>query len=154
MKLKFLSFNNVYYLLLSCIIANLLTDQFLWAQYAGIAVFFYGLLVINHRLLDIAKKLEEVPTDWKPGQARVVCAACKDDKGRIVTGARHFDAIMQEQIQRSPDLANSKMWEQGFIDQRGRFLTRAEAYEIALDQKQILRRVGGDDGTLYSENLY
>lgn len=154
MKLKFFSLDNVYYVMLSCLVANLLTTEFIWARYAGIAVFFYGLLVISRRVYYIIEKLDQAPTDWKPGQTRVVCAACKDDKGRIVTGARHFDSIMMEQIQRSPEPENWRKSEQGFIDQRGRFLTREEAYEIALDQKQILRRVGGDGGTLYSENLY
>ena len=47
--------------------------------------------------------------------------------------------------------------EQGFITSKYRFVTRTEAWEIAVEQKQIVRRVGGDDsdgGTLYSENLY
>lgn len=46
---------------------------------------------------------------------------------------------------------------QGFVDQRGVFLTRTEAWSIALAAGQIIRRVGGNDtdgGTLYSENLY
>ena len=47
--------------------------------------------------------------------------------------------------------------EQGFVTSKGRFVGRQEAWKIAVDQKQIVRRVGGDDsdgGTLYSENLY
>ena len=47
--------------------------------------------------------------------------------------------------------------EQGFITSKHRFVTRQEAWKIAVEQKQIVRRVGGDDsdgGTLYSENLY
>jgi hypothetical protein len=43
--------------------------------------------------------------------------------------------------------------EQGFIDQYGQFLTRQEAYTIALEQNQILYP-GFDSGTLYSEDLY
>lgn len=47
--------------------------------------------------------------------------------------------------------------EQGFITSKYRCVTRTEAWKIAVDQQQIVRRVGGDDsdgGTLYSENLY
>lgn len=46
---------------------------------------------------------------------------------------------------------------QGFVGNRGQFLTREEAWKVALDAGQIIRRVGDDDrngGTLYSENLY
>lgn len=46
---------------------------------------------------------------------------------------------------------------QGFIDQRGTFMTREEAWKVAVESGQIKRRVGGDErngGTLYSENLY
>lgn len=45
-------------------------------------------------------------------------------------------------------------WEQGFIDQRGNFLGRQEAWQVAQAAGQIIRRVGGDTeagGTLYSE---
>lgn len=47
--------------------------------------------------------------------------------------------------------------EQGFITSKYRFVNRQEAWKIAVEQEQIVRRVGGDDangGTLYSENLY
>ena len=43
---------------------------------------------------------------------------------------------------------------QGFIDQRGNFLTREEAWIVAEASGQIIRRVGGDGKKLYSENLY
>ena len=47
--------------------------------------------------------------------------------------------------------------ESGFVDNRGNFLTRTEAWKVAEAAGQILYRVGGDEtngGTLYSENLY
>lgn len=103
-------------------------------------------------------KLQSTPVSetapWQPGDARVVCAACRDADGRIVTGARHFDAVMMEQIRRSPKPNAWRGGEQGFIDQRGNFLTREQAREIAVQQGQILRRVGGDNLDLFSENLY
>jgi hypothetical protein len=48
-------------------------------------------------------------------------------------------------------------FEQGFVDQKGNFLSRTEAWQVAQTANQIIRRVGGDTangGTLYSENLY
>lgn len=44
--------------------------------------------------------------------------------------------------------------DEGFIDQFGNFLTREEAHVIAVKQNQIIRRCGGDESRLYSENLY
>jgi hypothetical protein len=42
---------------------------------------------------------------------------------------------------------------QGFVDNKGNFLTRKEALLIAEKENQIIRRCGGDV-ELYSENLY
>lgn len=97
---------------------------------------------------------------------RVVCAALRSG-GSVIIGARHFDAMMHRLIETdaaaqmrhsgAPEETTRKEWaraEQGFIDQWGSFLTRAEAHAIATRQGQIIRRCGGDDDTLYSENLY
>lgn len=85
---------------------------------------------------------------------RVVCAALRDKQGRIIAGPRHFDQIMHEQI-RARALPNAwKTSEQGFIDQHGVFLTREEALAVAVMAEQIVRRCGGDDDKLFSENLY
>ena len=54
-------------------------------------------------------------------------------------------------------LVGMPQFEEGFVDQHGRFYDRREAYKIAAANGQIRRRVGGDatdGGTLYSENLY
>jgi hypothetical protein len=95
---------------------------------------------------------------------RIVCAANRYG-GTVVLGARHFDTLMHNAIaclacfrgmSGLPDILPSK-WEQGFINQRGDFLTRQEAWKVAQEAGQIILRVGGDDqdgGTLYSENLY
>lgn len=77
---------------------------------------------------------------------RVVCAALRDSHGTIICGPRHWDSICRG--------TSKGGWEQGFVDQRGAFLTREEAWKVAFDAGQILRRVGGDEGHLYSENLY
>lgn len=82
----------------------------------------------------------------------IVCAAIRNSNGGIICGPRHFDEIMRMQID-----ASTYYWkhaEQGFVDQRGQFLTREQAHVIAKEAGQIIRRVGGDDGKLFSENLY
>lgn len=74
----------------------------------------------------------------------------------IIAGARHFDVIMRMQML-SMDEEERLEWkksEQGFIDQFGNFLTRQEAWVIANERGQIFRRCGGDEGKLFSENLY
>lgn len=89
---------------------------------------------------------------------RIVCAAIKNSKGRIIVGARHYDGIMHTALNYCTDRAD---WEdhsqivQGFIDQRGNFLTREEAFIIATENNQIIRKCGSEHtGRLYSENLY
>lgn len=99
---------------------------------------------------------------------RIVCAALRHpiDHDLIITGPRHFDPIMRSQI-RAWTLAASVLademnaqWrcaQQGFVDQWGAFLTRTEAWTVAMAAGQVIRRVGGDErdgGTLFSENLY
>lgn len=93
---------------------------------------------------------------------RVVCAANRSSvTGKIITGARHWDSIMRQQVNwLDPSSNNGRQmpdeWagaEQGFIDQYGQFLTRQEAFIIAKNQNQILYP-GFDTGTLYSEDLY
>ena len=88
---------------------------------------------------------------------RIVCAAnkCSD---LIVLGVRHHDKLMNDTINNLEDtgVINPK-WEQGFVDNKGEFVTRTKAWRIALTANQIINRVGGDTaggGTLYSENLY
>ncbi|MFM0503942.1 hypothetical protein [Paraburkholderia caffeinilytica] len=83
---------------------------------------------------------------------RIVCAANKKCfTGEIVLGIRHWDAFMHKLDTEGDPV------EQGFIDNRGNFLSRIDAWKVAEAAGQIIRRVGGDDtngGTLYSENLY
>lgn len=83
----------------------------------------------------------------------VVCAANKNkESDRIICGARHWDNIMRSQ---KLETETFRGWDQGFINQFGEFLTREEAWEIAVKQKQIRHLCyDGQTGTLYSENLY
>ncbi len=88
-------------------------------------------------------------------EQRIVCAAIRNKRGLIICGARHFDVCMKNQIEKSTGWwGDPSQIEEGFIDNKGTFLNRNEAYLIAFKNNQILRRVGGDKNTLYSENLY
>lgn len=93
----------------------------------------------------------------------IVCAAIRRN-GLIICGARHFDPIMRAALKAMS--TDHKGWEQGFIDNKGTFLTREEAWKIADREGQIRRETGfeefsnprkagvGDEGKLFSENLY
>jgi hypothetical protein len=96
---------------------------------------------------------ETQASDWQPGDRRVVCAAVRDTNGTIICGPRHFDHIMHVQIAAHPK-GSWNLAEQGFVDQFGEWLSREEAMHVALANGQILRRCGGDDRELFSENLY
>lgn len=99
---------------------------------------------------------EVLVSDWQPqpGQ-RVVCAANRFPCGTVVLGARHYDMLMHVTMEKLGLEACDD--EEGFVDQWGQFLTRTQAWKVAVAANQIWRRAGGDTadgGTLYSENLY
>lgn len=98
----------------------------------------------------------------------VVCSAVKHKTtGVIVCGPRHGDclnSVVRYELDKCPQSEN---WECGFVDQNGVFLTRTEAWVVADIAGQIRRPTGlerhydyhrkpnvGDDGMLFSENLY
>lgn len=93
-------------------------------------------------------------------QRRVVCAANRDPQtDHLILGARHWDQSMHihHGLFVYAKYYDLKFSEQGFIDQHGVFMGRQEAWKVAKEAGQIIRRVPGDDedgGTLYSENLY
>jgi len=91
---------------------------------------------------------------------RIVCAANQHLATKhLLIGVRHWDGFMHNQKEELM-AAERYGWvasEQGFINQKGEFLSRVEAWKVAEAAGQIIRRVGGDTadgGTLYSENLY
>jgi hypothetical protein len=84
----------------------------------------------------------------------IVCAAIRSLSGRIICGARHYDPIMRAQIIASEGVEVWRSADQGFIDNFGTFIPRKEAFVIAQVQGQLRYRFNGDQGTLYSENLY
>lgn len=103
------------------------------------------------------KDVEDSVKKWKPNYdltPRIIVCAAIQKEGRIITGARHYDKIMHQQIAASEgkDFWKAKA-EQGFIDQFGDFIDRREAWKIAEKQNQIKRKVSSP-GILYSENLY
>jgi hypothetical protein len=87
---------------------------------------------------------------------RVVCAAARHPSGHIICSPRHYDHIFHQQVGMLPE-EHQREWrsvEQGFVDQRGTFLTREEALAIAITQDQIIRDQDLAIKKLYSENLY
>ncbi len=88
----------------------------------------------------------------------IVCAAMLMDDGNIIMGTRHFSPDMRAIMKLIyGEYYHMRVRQQGFIDQKGIFLTRTEAWKVAEAAGQIRRRVGNDHvdgGTLYSENLY
>lgn len=112
----------------------------------------------------MSEYLDNLPSgsDYDP-QERIVCAANRYG-GVILVGVRNGSSDMYSLFDHAEDVCEfsfkdtlSDKEEQGFITSKYRFVDRTEAWKIAVEQKQIVRRVGGDDldgGTLYSENLY
>lgn len=100
---------------------------------------------------------------------RIVCAANRlhllTGETYLVLGARHWDPHMHrfanalKRILQEKFPYEKKLWrhdiktDQGFVDQRNNFLTREEAWKVAEAAGQILR-VTGEEGVLYSEDLY
>lgn len=97
-------------------------------------------------------------------EQRIVCAAIqltyldreRNTQTVTIAGARHHDGIMNNVIIPLIDDDTNRIVQrvQGFIDQHGTFLTREEAWAIAVQQDQIRFKGGWPEGKLYSENLY
>lgn len=85
---------------------------------------------------------------------RVVVCAANNYEGLIICGARHYDAIMVQQIKAFNNGFDFEP-EQGFIDQFGVFMSRQEALQVATDAGQINRwRPKNPGDWLCSEDLY
>ncbi len=95
-------------------------------------------------------------------QRRIVCAAIRAADGQLLLGIRHYSADMHTQIARMGAGGTRFMHrhdeDQGFVDQHGVFLSREDAYQVALAAGQITRPHACGDGLngpkLYSEGLY
>lgn len=76
-----------------------------------------------------------------------------------LVGARHWDEIMRDQYHQlhmdAKDLAPQSEWEEGFIDQFGKFYNRKDALIIAKNSGQRLDMDrNGCDNELHSEGIY
>ena len=102
--------------------------------------------------------------EWTPpedAKIHIVCAACRaiNMLKVMVIGPRHFDSTMQQQVLMLDEIYGTgaiRNWEQGFIDQFGRFYTRKEAMlsVIGTHQPFNFKRNGSQLKELYSEGLY
>lgn len=96
-----------------------------------------------------------------PVQRRVVAAAIRAADGSVLIGIRHYSRDMHAQIQHRKDgqkFVRRHDPDQGFVDQFGVYMTREEAYRVALAAGQIIRPdLCGralDGPKLYSEGIY
>lgn len=96
--------------------------------------------------------MKSLHASTKEARRVVVCAAIRNSKGDIICSPRHWDALMREQVVKAD--ADWSRAEQGFVDQYGAFMDRAEARMVAWSANQVVRRCGGDEAELFSENLY
>ena len=96
---------------------------------------------------------------------KIICAAIRftvkldedNTESIVVAGPRHYDTVMHRVI----DAIDDAIWKkvvlayQGFLDNRGTFLTRHEAFKVATKAKQIIKKSGNPDSKLlFSEDLY
>lgn len=85
----------------------------------------------------------------------IVCAAIKMKDGLVVPGVRHFSPDMREVMKRIyGEGYHRQQQEQGFINTRGEFVSREQAWNDAMLNKQIRRPVNGPHSELFSEYLY
>ena len=86
----------------------------------------------------------------------VVCAANRWSCGIVIMSARHFDTNMHAVCERVFGDKPYGCSEQGFIDQRGVFMDRKEAFLVARSAGQInvRREKSPPYDTLFSEDLY
>jgi hypothetical protein len=101
------------------------------------------------------------PNESAQAARRVVCAAIRAADGDVLLGIRHYSNDMHWQLGRRVDGQKFKHRhdeDQGFVDQYGVFMSREEAYAVALAAGQIAHPqacgVGLDGPKLYSEGLY
>jgi len=93
---------------------------------------------------------------------RVVCAAIRAADGALLLGIRHYSQDMHQQIALRHDGSKFKHRldeDQGFVDQHGIYMSREEAFSVALAEGQKLNMeacsLGLDnEWKLYSEGLY
>lgn len=93
---------------------------------------------------------------------RIVSAATKLRDGRIIMSVRHLDNTFFQALaidtKIPPSQAHIEMIRghvDGFVDSERNFLTREEAWPVALGAGQIIpAEMGWQTGRLHSEHLY
>ena len=88
---------------------------------------------------------------------RIVCAAIRSADGDVLIGIRHYSVDMLAQMHARSDgakFAHRSGDDQGFVDQHGNYRTRAEAYRIAGEARQVINPEACPGYKLYSEGLY
>ena len=88
-------------------------------------------------------------------EERIVSAANRSPEGLVVMCVRHgcdlFFGVVDKMFDEDKRYLD---WEQGFVTNKYRFVSREEAWVIAEKQGQIIRDHDLCVGTLYSEHLY
>lgn len=94
-------------------------------------------------------------------ETRIVCAAIRAADGELLLGIRHYSPDMHKQIEFRRDgekFTHLHDEDQGFVNQYGQWLSRVEAYQVALASGQLRYPEscgeGLDGPKLYSEGLY
>ena len=102
---------------------------------------------------DYNKEWNDKHRDIIEERQRIVCAANRHKiTGRIICGARHWDAVMRSQLQKGEDHFD---FDQGFLTNYQEFKTREEAWVIAEKNNQIIKLCyEGQKDYLYSENCW
>ena len=88
---------------------------------------------------------------------RIVCAANKFSTGEVFLGVRHCDKHMNQWLLVCTPHGNWTGAIQGFVDNKGAFLTREEAWKVAVAANQLIplsENPSRIDGILYSEDLH
>jgi len=115
------------------------------------------------KVLDDAEKLRLTTalteTDQQAREERIICSAVRY-KGKVWMGHRHGNALgaMHDELSytmnRREMTAEQTDREQGFVTSTGRYVDRAEGWNIAEKAGQILKRDYQKEGELYSEDLW
>jgi hypothetical protein len=85
---------------------------------------------------------------------RVVCAAVLYPDGTMLVGPRHFDSAMLAQYRARKIQFEESDAQCGFLDQDCNFMSRQEAYLVAVNAGQVKKRPGDQEEKLFSEDLY
>lgn len=102
----------------------------------------------------VMKDAPEEPVKRNLSSPIIVCAAIRNKDGVIIPSPRHFDHTCRALLELTGLDGKNYNWEQGFIDQHGKFYNREDALKIAVSNDQIRRNSDYETDNLYSENLY